>query len=58
MKPTLKSYTFAIYTTNRAIQKLQKSMPLPTLKENKKHESTTKPIRNAGLSGKLKVNEY
>ena len=58
MKPTLKPYTFAIHTCNRAIQKLQKSMPLPTLKENKKHKSTTKPIRNAGLSGKLKVNEY
>jgi len=39
MKPTLKTYTFAIRTTHPAIQKLQKSMPFAPLNE-KKNKST------------------
>jgi len=38
--PTLKPYTFAIRTSQRAIQKLQKSMSLPTLKnKERKHNN-------------------
>ena len=55
MKPTPKSYTFSISTSNQAIQKLQKSMPLPDLEENKKHESTTLAIRYACVSTDIKL---
>ncbi len=35
----LKSYTFAIRTSQSAIQKSQKSMSLPTLKKKRKHNN-------------------
>ena len=43
--PTHKSYTFAIPSSQSAIQKLQKSMPKPTLKKKqRKHNNVYKKL--------------
>ncbi len=53
----LKPYTFAIRTSQRCNQKLQKSMSLPTLKTklNEESQQGTMCISNSGLSDKTKV---
>lgn len=54
-----RTHTFAIRTSQCTNQKLQKSVPYPTQRrEKKKHESTTKAIRNAGFSSTLKVTTF
>ena len=51
--PTLKPYTFAIRTSHRSIQKLQKSMSLPS-GPKKKYDRTTKCINHWADSANFK----
>ncbi len=49
-------YTFAIRTSQRCNQKLQKSMSLPMLTDRqKKYDCPTMAIRNAGESADMKL---
>lgn len=58
--PTLNPYTFAIRYSQHTSQKLQKSMPLPTLNDklNGKSQRTTMYKNNSGLIAKTKVSKY
>lgn len=53
-------HTLPSPTSQRSIQSLSKSVSAPThgQKEKIKHGHTTKTIRNAGFSTKLKLNDY
>jgi hypothetical protein len=56
---TLKPYTFAIRTSQCSIQKLQKSMSLPTLASlRKKSQRSTIYKNNSGLIAKTKQSNY